>query len=268
MERASLNFVFCQSPPGSNRLLGALAECEMRVVEPHLELVRLMTSRPLYYAGDPIRHIYFPLSGFVSILYTDRSGASMAVALIGCEGMVGLSPLLGHDTAFSGAVVSVAGMAYRLPLVEARRIFIDGGHLHPLLLRFAHLRILQLSQAAVCNRHHSLEQQLCSWLLQAVDRVPGKEVRITHESIAMLLGVRRQGITEAALALQELGLIRHSRGCITLLDLAALQRRSCECHAILRNQTEDFFSNLPGCVPSGARRREIGPGKEKGPSSR
>jgi CRP-like cAMP-binding protein len=224
-------------PPSTNRLLASLPEAELRPLEPRLEYIRLVLGKPIYEPGEPVRHLYFPNHGIVSLLYVNESGASAEVASVGCEGVVGLSLLLGAKMTTERAMVQVAGSAYRLPAAHARALFAEGGRFQALTLRFAHALMLHMSQTAVCNLHHSVEQQLCRWLLRCLDRLDGNEMSITHELIASILGVRRQGITEAAMKLQRRGIIATSRGRIAVLDRGALEESACECYGVITRQT-------------------------------
>lgn len=226
----------------SNTVLAALAPDELRALEPCMDLVRLQPRKPLYEPGEPARAVYFPLRGMVSLLYVHESGTSAALTVIGRESMLGISALLGADHTPSLAVVSAAGTAMRLPMQEARAAFAQGGGFHALTLRAAHVLVLQIAQTAVCNLHHSVEQQLCRWLLQCLDRLPGDDIDMTHEFIAMLLGVRRQGVSEAARKLQQRGVIRYARGRISVLDTEALERCACECYGALKKHTATAFS--------------------------
>lgn len=223
-------------PLGRNALLGALPELTLRHLEPKFEYLALRPGRSLYEPREPLNYVFFPTSGIVSLLYLGESGASAGVTLIGAEGMVGLSPLLGAETATSRAVVEAPGTAYRLRVADAKSMFADDAQFQALILRYAHSVILELSQSAICNRHHSVEKQLCRVLLLCLDRVQGKDLQMTHEAIANLLGVRRQGITEAAKRLQERGIISYSRGRMRLLDRQALKACACECYGLLKNE--------------------------------
>jgi CRP-like cAMP-binding protein len=232
-------------PLGRNRLLAALAPDELRALERRLEYVRLPLRRSLHELGQPVRYVYFPTSGIVSLLCVNDTGPSTNLTVVGCEGMVGLELLLGGETATNRAVVQAAGSAYRLRGSDAKAVFAEGGTFQSLALRFARALIMELSQMAVCNLHHVVEQQLSRWLLLCLDRLEGDEIEMTHELIASLLGVRRQGVTEAAKKLQERKVIAYSRGRITVLDRGALEACACECYRLLKRQTVALFADMP-----------------------
>lgn len=228
-------------PPTDNRVLASLPEVEFRALEPKLEYVRLQLGKALYEPGDPARYVYFPTQGIVSLLYVNASGASTEMTVVGPEGMVGLAVFLGSRRVTDWAVVQVAGNAYRLPARDARASFADGTRFQALALQSVQEVLLQVSQTAVCNLHHSVEQRLCRWLLMCLDRLEGNEIGMTHELIASMLGVRRQGITEAAARLQKSHIISSSRGNITVVDRHALEECACECYGIVRRQTDTLF---------------------------
>jgi CRP-like cAMP-binding protein len=231
--------------PGRNRLLAAIAPTELRALEQQLEYVRLPLRRSLHEPGQSVRYVYFPTSGIVSLLCVNDTGASAKLTVVGCEGMVGLEALLGGAIATNRALVQAAGSAYRLGERDARAAFAKGGSFQALALRFAHALILELSQTAVCNLHHRVEHQLARWLLLCLDRLEGNEIEMTHELIAGLLGVRRQGVTEATKKLQERKIITHSRGRITVLDRGALEACACECYRLIKRQTAALFADMP-----------------------
>lgn len=219
-----------------NQLLGALPDADLKRWLPDLELIELPLGKVLYESGAVEKHVYFPTSGIVSLLYVMKNGDAAEIAVIGNEGIVGISLFMGGNSTPSRAVVQSAGRGYRL---KAQIMKDDFERLRPvthLLLRYAQALITQISQTAVCNRHHSLDEQLCRWLLLSLDRLPGSELVMTQELIANMLGVRRQGVTEGALKLQEAGLIRYSRGRITILDRKGLEMRVCECYAVVRDE--------------------------------
>lgn len=216
---------------------------DLRALEPRLDYIPLAVAKPLHDPGEPLRYVFFPTSGIVSLLYVDEGGTAEALTVIGSEGMIGLAALLGRESETTRAVVHATGAAYRLSTADARTSFAEPGRFHTLVLRFAHGLIMQLAQTAVCKLHHSVEQQLCRWLLLCFDRVQANEIEMTHELIASLLGVRRQGITEAAGKLQERNIIAYSRGHITVLDRAALERKACDCYARLKKQTGSLYSS-------------------------
>jgi CRP-like cAMP-binding protein len=225
-------------PPLQNQLLAALPAADYKRVLPNLEFVKLPLGLALYEPGSRLGYVYFVTAGIVSLLYVLEDGASAEIALTGCEGMVGISLFMGGESTPSRAVVQSAGHAYWLPASALKKEFDGGGELQHLLLRFTQALITQMAQTAVCNRHHTVEQQLCRWLLLSIDRLPTEELVMTQELIANMLGVRREGVTEAAGVLQDAGLIRYSRGHITLLDRPGLERRVCECYAVVKRETE------------------------------
>ena len=224
--------------PLQNELLAALPATDYLRILPSLEFVELPLGLPLYEPGDRLSHVYFVTAGIVSLLYVLENGASAEIALTGCEGMVGISLFMGGESTPSRAVVQSAGHAYRLSARVLNEEFERGGEMRHLLLRFTQALITQMAQTAVCNRHHSVEQQLCRWLLLSVDRLSSNELIMTQELIASMLGVRREGVTAAARALQKAGLIQYSRGHIALADRAGLERRVCECYAVVKRETE------------------------------
>ncbi|OOG58695.1 Crp/Fnr family transcriptional regulator [Polaromonas sp. C04] len=222
--------------PNQNHLLAALPTEEFDSLAAHLELVPLPLGAMLYEPGRQLQYAYFPTTSIVSLHYVLASGASAETAGVGNEGMVGISLFMGGDTTPSSAVVCIAGHAYRLERRKLLQEFNRGGSLQRLLLRYTQALIAQMCQTAACNRHHSVEQQLCRWLLAVLDRVPSHELVVTQELIANMLGVRREGITEAAGKLQRAGLIRYRRGHIAVLDRIGLERRACECYAVIKKE--------------------------------
>jgi len=190
----------------------------------------------LYESGDTLSHVYFPTTAIVSLLYVMENGASAEIAVVGNEGIVGISLFMGGDSTTSRAVVQSAGEGFRLKAQIMKDAFEEAGAVLELLLRYTQALITQMAQTAVCNRHHSLDQQLCLWLLLSLDRLPGNELVMTQELIANMLGVRREGVTEGALKLQQAGLIRYARGHILVLDRLGLERRSCECYAVVKKE--------------------------------
>jgi len=200
-----------------------------------LESVDLPLGKVLYESGGPQSHVYFPTTAIVSLLYVLESGASAEIAVVGNEGVVGVSIFMGGESTPSRAVVQSAGRAFRLSAATMKDEFKRAPVLH-LLLRYTQALITQMAQTAVCNRHHSLDQQLCRWLLLSLDRLHGTELVMTQELIANMLGVRREGVTEAALKLQKLGLIRYSRGRIEVLDRIGIESRCCECYAVVKKE--------------------------------
>ena len=227
--------------PSQNYLLAALSAVELGRLAPELEWVALLQGDVLYEAGQALQYVYFPTSAVVSLNCVTESGATSDIAWVGCEGVLGLQLVTGSHATLTRAVVCVSGYGYRLKeallLQELRRA---GGRragvLQHLLLRYSQALMTQLAQTAVCNRHHSLEQQLCRCLLSALDRLPSNELTMTHEHLASMLGVRREGITEAAGRLQQAGFIRYYRGHITVLDRAGLETRACECYAVVKHE--------------------------------
>ena len=230
------------SAPPQNQLLAALPAGDYERIFPHLEFVELPLGQALSEPGSRLGYVYFITGGIVSLLYVLENGASAEIAIMGCEGMVGISLFMGGETTPSRAVVQSAGHAFKLPARVLKKEFDRGGELQHLLLRFTQALITQMAQTAVCNRHHSVEQQLCRWLLLSIDRLPSNELVMTQELIANMLGVRREGVTEAAGVLQEAGLIRYSRGHITLLDRLGLEQRVCECYAVVKRETDRLMA--------------------------
>jgi CRP-like cAMP-binding protein len=219
-----------------NKLISALPREVYDRLQPHLELVPLELGVSVYEAGGKLSSVYFPTDAIVSLLYVMENGASAEIAIVGNEGLVGIALFMGGETTPSRAVVQSAGHAFRLRAQVLKREFESGGALQHLLLRYTQALITQMAQTAVCNRHHTLEQQLCRWLLLSADRLPTNELRMTQELIANMLGVRREGVTQAAGALQDAGLIRYRRGHITILDRGKLENRVCECYAVVKRE--------------------------------
>ena len=222
-----------QPDPLNNQLLAALPPDEWSRWQLQLEAVDMPLGQVLYEPGDTLSHVYFPTTAIVSLLYVMENGASAEIAVVGFEGIVGISIFMGGESTPSRAVVQSAGKGYRIASRTIRADFTRAPVLH-LLLRYTQALITQMAQTAVCNRHHSLDQQLCRWLLLSLDRLTGSELVMTQELIANMLGVRREGVTEAALKLQARGLIRYLRGRITVLDRSLLEARSCECYAVVK----------------------------------
>jgi CRP-like cAMP-binding protein len=221
-----------------NHLLRALTADERERWVPLVEPVELQQSHVLHESGCPLSHAYFPTTAIVSILYVTNDGASAEIAVVGNEGLVGISLLMGGDTMPNRAVVHSGGQGYRLKAKLIKDEFERFGPVTHMMLRYTQALITQMSQTAVCNRHHSLNQQLCRWLLLRLDRLPGNELAMTQERIANMLGVRREGVTECALKLQAAGLIRYVRGHIWVLDRAGLEARACECYAVVKREYE------------------------------
>lgn len=224
--------------PRQNQLLAVLAPAEWERWEPHLECVELPLGRVLYESGRKLGHVYFPVDAIVSLLYVMEDGASAEIAVVGREGIVGIAVFMGGESTTNRAIVQSAGRGYRLRAGVLMEEFERGGLVQHLLLRYTQALITQMAQTAVCNRHHNLGQQLCRWLLLSLDRLPGQELVMTQELIANMLGVRREGVTEAAGHLQKAGLIEYQRGHIRVLDRPALERRTCECYAVVRREYE------------------------------
>lgn len=220
--------------PNQNHLLAALPAEELARLAEHLVLVPMPLGEMLYEPGEPLRHAYFPTTAIVSLHYVTESGASAETAGVGNEGVVGISLFTGGNTTPSSAVVQTAGHAYQLERARLKQEFDRGGPIQQLMLRYTQALITHMMQTAACNRHHSLEQQLCRWLLLTLDRVPTRELIMTQELIARMLGVRREGITEAAGKLQHAGIIRYRRGHITVLERQGLENLTCECYAVIR----------------------------------
>jgi CRP-like cAMP-binding protein len=229
--------------PLQNHLLGALSAAEFERLAPHLKLVPMALGEMLYEPGRQLQHAYFPTSAIVSLHYVMESGASAEAAGVGNEGLVGISLFMGGDSTPSSAAVQTAGHGYRLPGRLLKQEFNRAGTLQRLLLRYTQTLITQMLQTAACNRHHLLEQQLCRWLLLTLDRVGSREVVMTQELVASMLGVRREGITAAAGRLQRAGLINYRRGHIAVLERAGLEARACECYAVLRKELSLLTSN-------------------------
>ena len=224
------------SEPIKNRLLAALPHTESQRWLPLLEPVDLSLGEVVYESGITLGHVYFPTTAIISLLYVMENGASAEIAVVGNEGIVGISLFMGGESTSSRAVVQSAGKGFRLKAQLMKQEFNRAGPVLHLLLRYTQALIPQMSQTAVCNRHHSLDQQLCRWLLLSLDRLEGNQLVMTQELIANMLGVRREGVTEGALKLQHAGLIQYVRGHITVLDRAALEERSCECYAVVKKE--------------------------------
>ncbi len=230
--------------PKQNHLLAALAPRDFAPFAEHLELVSLRLGEVIYEPGGQLEHAYFPTTAVVSLHYVAASGASAEIAGVGNEGVVGISLFMGGDTTPSSAAVQTAGQAYRLPRRLLREQFDRGGPILNLLLRYTQALITQMTQTAVCNRHHSVDQQLCRWLLTTLDRIPSGQLTMTQELVANTLGVRREGITVAAGKLQEAGLISYRRGHIAVLQRAGLEARSCECYTVVKNEFDRLLATV------------------------
>ncbi len=232
--------------PTTNHLLAALPDSEQRRWLPLLEAVDMPLGQVLYEPGVALEHVYFPATAIVSLLYVMENGASAEIAVVGNEGIVGISLFMGGESTPSRAVVQSAGRGFRLEAQVMKDEFNRAGPVLHLLLRYTQALITQMSQTAVCNRHHTLDQQLCRWLLLSLDRLQGNELLMTQELIANMLGVRREGVTESALKLQHAGLIKYARGHISVLDRAGLEKRTCECYAVVKKEYDRL---LPAASP-------------------
>jgi CRP-like cAMP-binding protein len=229
--------------PGQNSLLAALPSCVVERWLPHLESVEMHPGEVVYEPGATLNQVYFPTTAIVSLLYVLRNGASAEIAVVGYEGMVGVSLFMGGMSTPSRAVVQSGGQGFRLKAEILQEQFNRAGPVLDLLLRYTQALITQMGQTAVCNRHHSVCQQLCRWLLLSLDRLQGHELVMTQELIANTLGVRREGVTECARSLQRAGLIRYARGRILVLDRAGLEKRSCECYAVVKKEYDRLLSS-------------------------
>jgi CRP-like cAMP-binding protein len=230
--------------PRQNRLLAVLPATDFERLQPHLALVPLPLGEALYESGIVLRHVYFPTDSIVSLLYVMSDGASAEIAVVGNDGVIGVSLFMGGETTPSRAVVQSAGHAYRLTGQLLKEEFLRAGAMQHLLLRYTQALLTQMAQTAVCNRHHSLDQQLCRWLLLSLDRLTASELVMTQELIANMLGVRREGVTEAAGHLQHAGLIQYSRGRIKVLDRPGLEARTCECYAVVKKESDRLLPAL------------------------
>ena len=231
--------------PRQNHLLAALPAQDRERLLPHLERVPMPLGHVLYESGSELRHVYFPTTSIVSLLYVMMDGASAEIAVVGNDGILGVALFMGGETMPNRAVVQSAGHAYRLQGALLKQEFSRSGELQHLLLRYTQALLTQMAQTAVCNRYHSLDQQFCRWLLLSLDRLPADELVMTQELIANMLGVRREGVTEAAGNVQRAGLIAYQRGRITVLDRAGLEARTCECYAVVKKEIDRL---LPGII--------------------
>jgi len=230
--------------PNQNHLLAALPAADFERLEPRLELVPMALGQMLYEPGVQMRHAYFPTTSIVSLHYVTESGASAETAGVGNEGVVGVPLFMGGNTTSSSAVVQTAGHAYRLDRATLKQEFDSAGTLQRLLLRYTQALMTQMAQTAVCNRHHSVEQQLCRWLLLTLDRLPDRELVMTQELVASMLGVRRESVTDAAGSLQAAGYIRYRRGHIGVLDRAGLEMQVCECYGVVKKELDRLLSDV------------------------
>ena len=227
-----------------NHLLSVLSKTDFERVFPHLELVPMPLGEVLYESGSLLRHVYFPTTSIVSLLYVMEDGASAEIAVVGNEGMIGIALFMGGESTPSRALVQSAGHAYRLEAHVLKQEFNRAGPVMHLLLRYTQALITQMAQTAVCNRHHSVDQQFCRWLLLSLDRLPSNELIMTQELIANMLGVRREGVTEAAGKLQKAELIQYSRGHITVIDRPRLEARSCECYRVVKKEFDRLLPEM------------------------
>ncbi|MGA2364686.1 MAG: Crp/Fnr family transcriptional regulator [Steroidobacteraceae bacterium] len=235
--------------PQQNRLLAALSPAERERIYPHLDLVSMPLGKVLYGSGDVLRQVYFPTDSIVSLLYVLLNGASAEISVVGNEGLIGIALFMGGETTPSRAIVQSAGHAYRLIGQALKDEFHRNGAVQLLLLRYTQALITQMAQTAVCNRHHSVDQQLCRWLLLSLDRLTANRLTMTQELIANMLGVRREGVTEAAGKLQKLGVIKYSRGEITVLNRPKLEELCCECYAVVRKESDRLLSRSQPELP-------------------
>jgi CRP-like cAMP-binding protein len=233
-----------QPDPRQNHLLAALPAEERVRLFPHLEFVPMPLGEVVCETGIAMRHVYFPTTCIVSLLYVMEDGASAEIAVVGNEGIVGISVFMGGETTTSRAVVQSASHAYRLEGQLLKDAFFRAGPMQLLLLRYTQALLTQMAQTAVCNRHHTVDQQLCRWLLLSLDRLPSNELTMTQDLIANMLGVRREGVTEAAGKLQRAGLIRYSRGKITVIDRPGLEARVCECYQVVKREFDRLLPDV------------------------
>jgi CRP-like cAMP-binding protein len=231
--------------PQQNHLLAALPTEIRNRVFPHLELMALPLGKVLYEPGDAMHYVYFPTDSIVSLLYVMESGASAEISVVGNEGLIGVALFMGGESTPNRAIVQSAGHSFRLPAAQLKAEFDRHGEMLQLMLRYTQALITQMGQTAVCNRHHSIDQQLCRWLLLSLDRLPSNRLTMTQELIANMLGVRREGVTEAAGKLQKSGVIRYRRGHITVLDRPGLEKMSCECYAVVKKETDRLLPYVP-----------------------
>ena len=234
-----------QPTPRQNHLLAALSPEVQDRLFPYLELAELPLRSLMYESGRPMRHVYFPTDSIISMQYLIESGASTAISVVGNEGLLGVNLFMGGESTPSRSLVQSAGHAFRLPRSRVKEEFDRHGELLVLMLRYTQALITQVAQTAVCNRHHSIDQQLCRWLLLSMDRLPHNKLTMTQEFISNMLGVRRSGVTQAAVHLEQLGVISYGRGLIHVLDRPRLERLSCECYRVVRKETDLLLHYLP-----------------------
>jgi CRP-like cAMP-binding protein len=232
-----------ESLKNQNDIFHSIPDAEWGRLLPHIEPVELPLGMVLYEPGTKMRHVYFPSTAIVSLLYALEDGSSAEIAIVGREGVVGISIFMGGESTSSRAVVQSAGLGYRIHASLILQAFNESGPVMHLLLRYTQALITQMSQTAVCNRHHTLDQQFCRWLLLSLDRLSGNELVMTQELIANMLGVRREGVTEAAVKAQNAGLIRYARGHITVLDREGLEQRTCECYRVVKLEYDRLLPN-------------------------
>ena len=233
--------------PLQNHLLAALPAEVQQCLFPYLKLERLPLGKVLYEPGHTLSKVYFPIDSIVSLLYLTESGATAEIAMVGYEGVVGIAVFMGGTSTISRALIQSAGCAYSLSAPQLLRKFNDNSEMRLLLLRYTQSLVTSMAQTAVCNRHHSIGQQLCRWLLLSLDRLPGNTLTMTQELIANMLGVRREGVSDAAGKLQKLGVIKYFHGQITVLDRPGLEQLSCECYPVVKDENRS-----PGCMTSAA----------------
>ena len=228
-----------------NKLLAALPAAAQQELFPHMKLVDFPLGKVLYESGDALSLVYFPTNAIVSLLYVMESGASAEISVVGNEGLIGIAVFMGGESTTSRAIVQSAGSAFSLSSQRLKNEFNGYSDMRMLMLRYTQALITQMSQTAVCNRHHSIDQQLCRWLLLSLDRLTGNTLVMTQELIANMLGVRREGVTEAAGKLQDLGVIEYHRGKITVLNRPRLEELSCECYAVVKKETDRLQAYKP-----------------------
>lgn len=231
--------------PTHNHLLAALSPAVQGRLFPHLELAELPLRALMYEAGRPMRHVYFPTDSIISMQYLMENGASTAISVVGNEGLLGITLYMGGESTPSRSLVQSAGHAYRLPRTRVKDEFDRHGELLLLMLRYTQALITQVAQTAVCNRHHTIDQQLCRWLLLSMDRLSGNRLTMTQEFISNMLGVRRSGVSNSAAKLEQLGVISYERGLITVLDRRRLEGLSCECYGVVKKETDLLLHYLP-----------------------
>jgi len=246
--------------PQQNHILNALPQAERSRLFPHLKLVTLPLGKALYESGDILRHVYFPTDAIISLLYVLKNGASAEIAVVGNDGAIGVALFMGGQSTTNRAIVQSAGSAYQITGARLSKEFVRHGELLHVLLRYTQALITQMAQTAVCNRHHSVDQQLCRWLLLSLDRLSSDTLTMTQELIANMLGVRREGVTEAAGKLQKLGVISYRRGMITVLDRQRLEKLCCECYGVVKTETDRLLPLSP--LPSTDTRPSTRPARD------